>query len=164
MLIEDVNSLPADSKVRKILEPQNVKSIIAIPLFSGGESIGFIGFDWIKNYHPFSDVEKTLLELFAQLLVNIKNRVALETNLTKEKKNAEAANFAKSEFLSTMSHEIRTPMNAILGFSEALYHKLDSKEHKHNRVFFLRKVSIGKIQVYDIESYFILIISVLLYY
>jgi CheY-like chemotaxis protein len=25
-----------------------------------------------------------------------------------------------------MSHEIRTPMNAILGFSEALYHKLDS--------------------------------------
>ena len=31
---------------------------------------------------------------------------------------AEAANRAKSAFLSTMSHEIRTPMNAILGITE----------------------------------------------
>jgi len=31
---------------------------------------------------------------------------------------AEAANQAKSTFLSTMSHEIRTPMNAILGITE----------------------------------------------
>jgi len=31
---------------------------------------------------------------------------------------AEAANHAKSAFLSTMSHEIRTPMNAILGITE----------------------------------------------
>jgi PAS domain S-box-containing protein len=33
---------------------------------------------------------------------------------------ADAANRAKSTFLSTMSHEIRTPMNAILGYSQLL--------------------------------------------
>jgi len=33
---------------------------------------------------------------------------------------AEAASFAKNDFLSHMSHELRTPLNAIIGFSDSI--------------------------------------------
>jgi len=38
--------------------------------------------------------------------------------LAKAKEEADHANMAKSEFLSSMSHDIRTPMNAIVGMTE----------------------------------------------
>ena len=43
-----------------------------------------------------------------------------EESLRRAKREAEAANAAKTRFLANMSHELRTPLNAIIGFSEII--------------------------------------------
>ena len=72
---------------------------------------------------PRSRIEQMEAEIFhnsAQL--EAANRQLHDSNLElqKTKADAEAANRAKSTFLSTMSHEIRTPMNAILGYAQLM--------------------------------------------
>ncbi len=63
---------------------------------------------------------------------------AVDQAVLKEKLHkAEAADRAKSVFLSNMSHDIRTPMNAIIGFTTLAQTNLDNRERTQE---YLKKI------------------------
>ncbi|MEG3618080.1 ATP-binding protein [Magnetovibrio sp. PR-2] len=75
---------------------------------------------WLrKSKSPLRDEHGDIIGVLG-IYEDVTKRKQAENALTNAKVQAENANMAKSQFLSSMSHELRTPLNAILGFAQHL--------------------------------------------
>ncbi|UWP59921.1 response regulator [Ruminococcus gauvreauii] len=93
-------------------------------------------YHWISVHviHVENPYNEEVLEvtLFKVLDEQRAEKIRQEQLLREALASAEAANRAKSDFLSRMSHDIRTPMNAIIGMSTLGKLKIDQKESVQN--------------------------------
>ena len=108
----------------RTLAEYGTMSIWVFPLFLQERLWGFISFDDCRRARAFTENEEGILlsasELIADALVRNDMEAGLRTSAVRLQNaltEAQAANRAKSDFLSRMSHEMRTPMNAIIGMT-----------------------------------------------
>jgi PAS domain S-box-containing protein len=91
----------------------------ALPLVVGGAPAGALLWTWLRP-REFPPAEAALMETVARLCSQALERARLLEAERRARDEAEAANRAKTEFLSAMSHELRTPLNAIVGYVDLL--------------------------------------------
>ena len=130
-----------------------------------------------KYYHKkiMEIREKGVLSGYCLLLVDITEQYVLMERVKQEKERADAANQAKSAFVSNVSHEIRTPMNAIVGMTQIMLRRdLPEQDRQYlmnirnsgnalltivNDLLDMSKIEAGKMELVDEEYDFMGMLS-----
>ncbi|MBF0500832.1 MAG: GAF domain-containing sensor histidine kinase [Candidatus Riflebacteria bacterium] len=116
--IRDVCALSdefADNR-EKLLQ-SGFRSLIAVPMYLDGRSVGFLSLKWKHSNSDCSEHFISLLQIMAQIIANLLDRKRMEDELRAAKERAEEASRAKTQFLTMMSHELRTPLTVIRAYA-----------------------------------------------
>lgn len=72
--VPDVSQLEAGTAAREVLESQEIRSVLLVPMRTAGTFMGFIGFDGVKNTHAFLPGELYLLQSVADVIGSVLRR------------------------------------------------------------------------------------------
>lgn len=107
--ITNVSSLSNKDSVKEILELQNIKSLLTVPMILEDKCVGFAGFDAVRETRVFSNQEIKLLHLFVQMLVNIRHRKQQEDQLYSQIKEREL-------LIKEIHHRVKNNLQIISSF------------------------------------------------
>jgi len=112
MQIEDVSKMPDDVGLRKTLQEQGIKTLLALPMMDQDRCIGFVGFDWVNNLHACAPHEYEILEVFARMLTNISLRKQADKD--RARLQDKIAHMAKLESLGRLAGGVAHDFNNLL--------------------------------------------------
>lgn len=121
---------------RNLMEPQDIKSILIVPIFAGKNWWGFVGFDECIKTREWTPAEIESLKTVGDMIGAAILQNSYEDELIKAKQLAERSDRLKTDFLTQMSHEIRTPLNTILSYISLLKEDIENRQFEDLPLFF----------------------------
>ena len=103
-----------DEQLKNLFEPQNIKSVIILPIFYDGRVNGFIGFDDCLTQRDWTRSEINLLKTVGQLFSAIFEKSQLNKNIRKINKDLNWKNAYLKQYAYSLSHKFRNPLANIL--------------------------------------------------
>lgn len=67
--------------LKDLILTQDIKSLLTIPMKSETDCLGFVGFDSVKDKHSFSEEERKLFKVFAEMLTSVSLRRQTEEKI-----------------------------------------------------------------------------------
>jgi signal transduction histidine kinase len=101
-----------DATAEEAIDGTPAASQLAVPVRREGAIVGLITLEF-RQPHPFEDEDKAFVERLA-------DRAAVAIENARLYEAVQAANAAKSEFISLVTHELRIPMTSIRGYTDLL--------------------------------------------
>ncbi len=155
IVVADVQTLP-DNALRRVLEAMGIRGLLTLPLMDGDDCLGFVGLDSVHHARVYGVEEITLLELFAQMLVNLRLRAQAAAQVREMTEQLEhkveertqqlhesvqrlqTVNRELESFTYSASHDLRTPLRGIEGFSTLLLDEHASQLDAQGREYLQR--------------------------
>jgi PAS domain S-box-containing protein len=116
---ENIKELPEE--VREILEPQEIKSILVLPLIVYGKFFGFIGFDECVIHKKWKRTDLELLRAISGIIGNAYEREIARKNLVNKNEELNKINAELDNFVYSVSHDLRSPLLSVKGILDLVF-------------------------------------------
>lgn len=120
LLVPDVSADLSLGPLNDVVLAEGIHALAFIPLGHHGRLLGKFAV-YYNEPHEFSDLELKVAAMVAHYVAFGLDRVRAEAEISEllareraARREAEAANHAKDDFLAMLSHELRNPLNAIV--------------------------------------------------
>ena len=138
----DIGDIPGETE-REILQEQDIKSILVVPLFISGAYYGFMGFDECRRRRDWPREDVDLIFSISQILARAIERKKAEQEImaSREQVHQLQKMDAIGKLAGGVAHDFNNLLTAIIGYNDIIISGLENDDPAYQDALEIRKAA-----------------------